>query len=351
MAAVLDFVRAVIDQVTWFDLTLFGLAWLGVFVGAVIGYRQNVAPPRSLTGFVRYCFPQFLFQRTTFMDVCCSLLIYPIFNWPLQGAKWAITFLTVHGQHTVLSQTIATPEAHSAGPLPTAIATLLAVVCVDLGIFTAHFLMHKSRVLWEFHKMHHSSTSLIPATTNRAHPIEDGLEVFFGHIYGGLTFGTFWYVFHLDPVRMTIYGVDWFIAFQLLNLFHLRHSHIYLRMPAWWEFVFCSPRNHQVHHSLEPQHWDRNFGHTLALWDRLLGSYVDPPPTRDFAVGLSHAEPGHYDRVWKLYLLPFARVWQIRRVEGWLSLFSTRRFSWQMNAGDRPESRRQQQRRARSYGL
>ncbi len=330
----LGFVRELIGEITWFDVTLFTLAWLGVVIGAAIAYFQNVRPPRSLAGFFGYCFPPILFQHTTFMDICCSLLIYPLVNWPLRVGKLAIAYIVARAHHDALQQSfghavVAAPLAKP-GTIVTVLLTLAAVCCVDFGIFTAHFFLHKTRVLWEFHKMHHSSTSLIPATTNRAHPIEDALEAVFSHVYLGLTFGTFWYVFHLNPVKMTIYGIDWFVALNLLNFSHLRHSHIYLRLPAWWEFIFYSPRNHQVHHSLEQRHWDKNFGHTLAIWDRLFGFYVnEPPAARNFQVGLSQAEPGHYDRVWKLYLLPFLRVWQIVRTEGWLALFRMRRFWWQ----------------------
>jgi sterol desaturase/sphingolipid hydroxylase (fatty acid hydroxylase superfamily) len=326
----LDFVEDVVGRVTWLDLVLFALSWLGVAVGAAIAYFQNAAAPRSLSGFRRYCFPPILFQRTTFMDICCTLLIFPLLNWPLRGAKLAAACFAARAHHAALTQSFGAVARHDPGMIAAALLTLGAVLCTDFGIFTGHFLSHKSRVLWEFHKMHHSSTSLIPQTTYRAHPVDDILEVVFSRVYMGIVFGTFWYLFHLDPAQMTVFGIDWFFALNLLNFFHLRHSHIYLRLPAWWEFVFYSPRNHQVHHSVEERHWDRNFGHTLALWDRLFGSYVtETPAARSFEVGLSHVEPGQYESLWKLYLLPFVRIWRFVKAEGWLALFGTRRFAWQ----------------------
>ena len=52
----------------------------------------------------------------------------------------------------------------------------------------------------------------------------------------------------------------------------LHHSHIWLTYGRMLEHVFISPAQHQVHHSTDPQHYDRNFGTMLALWDWLFGT-------------------------------------------------------------------------------
>ncbi|MFT4517781.1 MAG: sterol desaturase/sphingolipid hydroxylase (fatty acid hydroxylase superfamily) [Halioglobus sp.] len=35
-----------------------------------------------------------------------------------------------------------------------------------------------------------------------------------------------------------------------------------------------SPAQHQIHHSIDPQHVDKNYGATLSVWDGLLYSRV-----------------------------------------------------------------------------
>jgi len=33
---------------------------------------------------------------------------------------------------------------------------------------------------------------------------------------------------------------------------------------------------HQIHHSNNPLHWDKNYGVALAIWDQIFGSYYRP---------------------------------------------------------------------------
>ena len=40
------------------------------------------------------------------------------------------------------------------------------------------------------------------------------------------------------------------------------------------EWFVATPSNHRVHHSLQTEHFDRNFGGVLIIWDRLFGTYV-----------------------------------------------------------------------------
>ncbi len=36
--------------------------------------------------------------------------------------------------------------------------------------------------------------------------------------------------------------------------------------------IFVSPAHHQVHHSANPKHFNKNFGSCLALWDWMFGT-------------------------------------------------------------------------------
>jgi sterol desaturase/sphingolipid hydroxylase (fatty acid hydroxylase superfamily) len=56
------------------------------------------------------------------------------------------------------------------------------------------------------------------------------------------------------------------------------------------EWVLVTPSNHRVHHSLRREHWDRNFGGVLVVWDRLFGTYA-PEGERLTAFGHSSFDP------------------------------------------------------------
>jgi sterol desaturase/sphingolipid hydroxylase (fatty acid hydroxylase superfamily) len=37
-------------------------------------------------------------------------------------------------------------------------------------------------------------------------------------------------------------------------------------------YVLVTPQSHRVHHSIEPEHQDKNFGAILSIWDHLFGT-------------------------------------------------------------------------------
>lgn len=71
----------------------------------------------------------------------------------------------------------------------------------------------------------------------------------------------------------TIFGINVFgFTFNFLAS-NLRHSHIDLPFGPF-EWIFISPKQHQVHHSTNPDHFDKNFGVSLSVWDGLGKSLV-----------------------------------------------------------------------------
>lgn len=187
-----------------------------------------------------------------------------------------------------------------------ALAFALAMtVARDFVTFLTHLLHHRWPCLWAFHKLHHSAEVLTPLTVFRKHPVYNVIErgmniVLIGPLQGVIALA---FVGHAAPV--TLFGAN--IVFALFHLAgaNLRHSHI------WWSFgprlshVFCSPAQHQIHHSKAAAHANRNFGEVFALWDWLFGTLYVPgrePEVLEF--GLEDARsPRH---LWRAYAEPFA---------------------------------------------
>ena len=55
---------------------------------------------------------------------------------------------------------------------------------------------------------------------------------------------------------------------------NLRHSHVKLRYPKIIEYLLISPYQHQIHHSDNPKHFNKNMGSKLAIWDWMFGTLV-----------------------------------------------------------------------------
>ena len=142
----------------------------------------------------------------------------------------------------------------------------------DLSRFCLHLLLHKVPFLWAFHQIHHSATVLTPLTFFRTHPVETLLYQIRSVLSTSFVVSIFMWLFVTELQAWELLGVP-AVGF-ILNMIvgNLRHSHVWIRYPAWLESWLISPAQHQLHHANDPQYFDCNFGTWLAIWDRMLGS-------------------------------------------------------------------------------
>ena len=165
--------------------------------------------------------------------------------------------------------------------------TMTYFILDDFAKFYIHRLMHKLPILWAFHKVHHSAETLTPITVFRAHPIEIILFSFRSSVVQALCIASFIFFFGDNITLTSVLGANIFIfIFNLLGS-NLRHSHI--AIPYWKsiEKIFISPAQHQIHHSVEPRHHDKNFGVTLAIWDVLFSSHHHSEKNQQLTFGLT----------------------------------------------------------------
>ncbi|MFP5520394.1 MAG: sterol desaturase family protein [Bdellovibrionia bacterium] len=166
------------------------------------------------------------------------------------------------------------------------IFSLAVFVWDDFLRFIHHYLMHKIPLLWEFHKTHHNARVLTPITLFRAHPIESVIAVLRNSLSLGVASGIFVYTFGSTMTVWTILGVNGIgFIFNLVGA-NLRHSHIPLGFGIF-ENIIISPIQHQIHHSRKTEHYDKNFGVTLAIWDKLFGTHVYSKNIGPLKVGIN----------------------------------------------------------------
>lgn len=189
----------------------------------------------------------------------------------------------------VLRQTFGTTNTYFAAvPL---VFTLAAFVADDFTRWAVHLAMHRSTTLWQLHQVHHSAEVLTPFTLHRVHPLESLLMSLRGVATLGVVTGVFMWLFPGQVRGYWVLGVD-VIGFTLAALgSNLRHSHVWLSYGPWLERVLISPAQHQIHHSIDPDDHDRNFGAGLAIWDLLFGTLRLAGAHRSLRFGL--AETNH----------------------------------------------------------
>ncbi len=161
--------------------------------------------------------------------------------------------------------------------LPANVCALLFTVTLfvvdDYSRYWTHRALHRIPILWEFHKVHHSATTLTPLTVFRTHPVEVVVFSIRGALVQGTVVGIAFAIFGSNLNLLTILGANFLsVLFHALGS-NLRHSHIPLRYPSWLERWLVSPAQHQLHHSVSEEHFDKNFGVAFACWDLIHGTH------------------------------------------------------------------------------
>jgi len=198
---------------------------------------------------------------------------------------------------------------HVAGvPFGYILFTLTLFAAIDFGLFVVHYLLHRVPLLWHFHKVHHSAEVLTPITDYRAHPIEYFLYSAAQVIMAQLVTGVYVVLNHENAHFMTMFGINVFAFLFYSCAYQLRHSHIWLSYGPILSYVFISPAQHQIHHSIDRRHLNKNFGNTFAIWDALFGSLYVPRCREHLRYGLPDESARDYSTISNLYFLPFRRA-------------------------------------------
>jgi sterol desaturase/sphingolipid hydroxylase (fatty acid hydroxylase superfamily) len=177
-------------------------------------------------------------------------------------------------------------EAQLDHPAAMALAAFVAFLFGDFALYWSHRLFHRFPRLWRTHAMHHAPEFLTPLTAFRFWPHEQIVHIACSTMMGGLGLGIVTTMLGAKVTPMTLLGVNAFYLVWNLAFAHLRHSHVALPFPRWLCFVLVSPHMHQVHHSVEARHHDRNFATVFAFWDWMFGTLYIPDPKERFRFGI-----------------------------------------------------------------
>ncbi|NML47345.1 hypothetical protein HHL11_26590 [Ramlibacter sp. G-1-2-2] len=134
---------------------------------------------------------------------------------------------------------------------------LLALLFYDFCYYWQHRCAHRVAVLWATHVVHHQSQDYNLSTALRQPST-------------GSWFNWVFYVpMALAGVPPLVFGTVALI--DLLYQFWVHTEHV--GKLGWFDRWFCSPSNHRVHHAVNDEYLDRNYGGILIVWDRLFGSF------------------------------------------------------------------------------
>jgi len=180
--------------------------------------------------------------------------------------------------------------------VPTWIAVPLAVVAMDFVIWQQHVMFHAVPALWRLHRVHHADLDYDVTTGARFHPIEIVLSML-------VKFAT---VTVLGPPVMAV------VIFEVLLNATAMFNHGNIRLPERIDrtlrWFVVTPDMHRVHHSVEDDETNSNFGFNLPWWDRLLGTYRAQPRAGHEAMTIGirdHRNPREVAYLDGMLALPF----------------------------------------------
>lgn len=182
----------------------------------------------------------------------------------------------------------------------------------DFLSFVVHYLMHRIPFLWEFHKIHHSATSLNPMTQYRIHPLELVINNVRSIITFGFVTGIFDYLSNHTLDKILFIGVNIFSFLFLFFGANLRHSHVKLTYPSFLEKLLISPYQHQIHHSQKESHFDKNLGSKLAIWDWLFGTLILSKSAKRISFGIGK-ESKNYHSFWNVLFMPLKNLFSLKK--------------------------------------
>ena len=164
----------------------------------------------------------------------------------------------------------------------------------------AHYLQSwggpQTPLLWRFHRMHHADLDFDVTTGARFHPVEIILSMVI----------KFAVIIALGPPAIAV------LAFEVILNATSMFNHSNVRIPSAIDGVLrcfvVTPDMHRVHHSVEDDETNSNFGFNLPWWDRLFGTYRDQPRGghEDMTIGIhGFSDPRVSDRLPGMLMIPF----------------------------------------------
>jgi sterol desaturase/sphingolipid hydroxylase (fatty acid hydroxylase superfamily) len=161
------------------------------------------------------------------------------------------------------------------------VITVMLFLSYELGYWFNHWLSHKVPVLWEFHKVHHTAEVLTPLTNFRVHPVYTWIFANILAFSAAIANGLGNYMFGDSAYQYALSDTNVILVLFIHTYVHLQHSHMWISFRGVLGRIFVSPAHHQVHHSGNPKHFNKNFGSCLALWDWMFGTLYVPEKERE----------------------------------------------------------------------
>ena len=193
---------------------------------------------------------------------------------------------------------------------------VIAFLALDFAGYWVHRLAHTVNFFWNNHIVHHSSEEF-----NLACALRQSISVYFRI-----------YAFLLIPAAL--FGVPQQVIAVVapLHLFaqfwyHTQH----INKMGWLEYIIVTPAHHRVHHAINPEYLDKNYGQIFIFWDRMFGTFQEESPAIHAVYGVTRPV-----RTWNPIKINFMHLWLLMQDAWHTKSWKDKLRVWLMPLGWRP---------------
>ena len=143
---------------------------------------------------------------------------------------------------------------------PTWVHYVVAYIIGDFLFYWFHRVGHRVNFFWGAHAGHHSAEELNYAVALRTTIFQRAASFMF-----------YW------PLAVLGFSPQVILTAVAINLVYqfLPHTRVVPKLPSWIDSWLNTPYHHRIHHAANEIYWDRNYGGTLIIWDRIFGTFRD----------------------------------------------------------------------------
>lgn len=196
------------------------------------------------------------------------------------------------------------------------LAVIIAFLVQDFTGYCTHRLKHRVNILWNRHIIHHSSEDFNLACALRQ------------SISNAINFSTIFMI----PAALLGVPVKIFIILGPIHFFFQfwYHTQLISKM-GLLEYFLVTPSHHRVHHAINPEYIDKNYGQILIIWDKLFGSFQSE--IDDVKPVYGTLKPV---RTWNPVIINFKHLWQLLKDAWRAERYFDKLRIWFMPTGWRP---------------
>ncbi len=193
---------------------------------------------------------------------------------------------------------------------------LIAFICLDFAGYWVHRISHEYNLFWNNHIIHHSSEEFNLACALRQ-SVSVVVKIFALFLFPAALLGV------PGEVIAIVAPIHLFAQFW----YHTQH----IGKMGFWEKIIVTPSHHRVHHAINPEYLDKNYGQIFIFWDKLFGTFQEEMPLVLPVYGVTRPV-----QTWNPIKINFIHLWLLTK-DAWNTNSWKDKFRiWFMPLGWRP---------------